>query len=146
MSEQMDGWARRYADFFTQLKEPDLQRLDEFFAPDARFKDPFNDVTGLEQIAAVFRHMFRQCPAPRFYVHCWATQGNTAFFHWRFMDRDEGADGRMSLDVDGISRVLFNDEGKVFSHIDYWDTAEYLYDQIPLLGGMLRFVRRRIGT
>ncbi|SEP58336.1 SnoaL-like domain-containing protein [Ectothiorhodospira magna] len=144
MPETVELWVRRYVEFFTRLQEPDLERLDTLFTPDARFKDPFNDVMGVEQIAAVFHHMFQQCPAPRFHVHGWAIQGNTVFLHWRFLDREDDAAGRWRLDVDGVSRVLFNEEGKVFSHIDYWDPAEHLYEQLPLVGSLLRFIRRRI--
>lgn len=146
MSESTETWARRYAAFFSELSEPDLERLGEIFDPGARFKDPFNDVTGLEEIRRVFRHMFRQCPKPRFYLHSWAVQDNTAFFHWRFTDREDDADGRLRLDVDGVSRVLFNEAGRAVSHVDYWDPAEYLYDQIPVVRGILRLLRRRIGA
>ncbi|MFP4079579.1 MAG: nuclear transport factor 2 family protein [Ectothiorhodospira sp.] len=146
MSESIEPWARRYAAFFSSLTEPDLDHLGEFFDPGARFKDPFNDVTGLEEIRRVFLHMFHQCPAPRFYLHSWAVQDNTAFFHWRFTDREEDAPGRMRLDVDGVSRVIFNEAGRAVSHVDYWDPAEYVYDQIPGVRGILRLLRRRIGA
>ena len=144
MKDVMEASARRYAGFFTHLKETDLDRLVEVFTPDARFKDPFNDVSGLDGIEMVFRHMFRNCPEPRFYIHAWAVKDNTAYFHWRFTDREDNGVSGMRLDVDGMSRVLFNDSGLVISHVDYWDAAEYLYEQIPVLSAAIRFVKRRI--
>ena len=45
---------------------------------------------------------------------------------------------------EGVSRMQINEEGKVISHIDYWDAAENVYEKIPLLGAVLRFIKRKI--
>jgi len=31
-------------------------------------------------------------------------------------------------------------------HRDYWDTAEELYAKLPLLGGLMRLLRRRLAA
>ena len=54
--------------FYETLDEAGLARLGELYTPDARFKDPFNDVQGVAAIRRIFSHMFRQVAAPRFVV------------------------------------------------------------------------------
>ena len=44
----------RLVQFFEQLQPQDLQRLPEIYAPQARFKDPFNEVQGLTEIERIF--------------------------------------------------------------------------------------------
>ena len=39
----------RLVQFFEQLQPQDLQRLPDLYAPEARFKDPFNEVQGLAE-------------------------------------------------------------------------------------------------
>jgi steroid delta-isomerase len=58
----------QYADFFAGLTPADLDRLDTVFVENARFEDPFNAVTGLAGIRAVFEHMFANCAEARFEV------------------------------------------------------------------------------
>ena len=38
---------------FEQLQPQDVSRLSALYAPEARFKDPFNDVRGLPEIESV---------------------------------------------------------------------------------------------
>lgn len=134
-----------YAGFFATLSPQSLDRLDALFAPDARFKDPFNDVTGVPAIRAVFEHMYRVCPAPAFEVGEWALTGRIAFIRWRFTDGPV-AGRSMALDVDGMSRVVFDEAGRVVEHVDYWDPAAALYERIPVFGALLRALRRKLSA
>lgn len=144
MTDPCEQAARQYAEFFSRLTPKDLDRLDHFFTPGARFKDPFNDVRGIAGIRAVFEHMFQHCPAPRFDVHEIVVKGRVAYFRWRFRDRLPDQPGRFRLDVDGLSRVEFDDQGLVIEHIDFWDPAEHLYVQIPFVGWLLGQIRKRL--
>lgn len=51
--------AARLAQLYEQLTPARLAQLDDYYAPDARFKDPFNDVQGVPAIRAIFAHMLR---------------------------------------------------------------------------------------
>ena len=114
----------------------------EVYAPDARFKDPFNDVAGVAVIAAIFEHMFEQVDAPRFVVTARTVQGAEAFLVWEFRFRMKRW-RRGEQCIRGASHILFNDAGLVTLHRDYWDAAEELYEKLPLLGALMRWLKRR---
>ena len=42
--------------------------------------------------------------------------------------------------------LVFNEQGLVTMHRDYWDAAEELYEKLPLLGGLMRWLKRRANT
>ena len=63
-----DPRVQRVRQFYEGLRESDLPQLDALYASDARFKDPFNDVRGVDAIRAIFAHMFRTLREPRFVV------------------------------------------------------------------------------
>jgi steroid delta-isomerase len=46
--------------FFEGLCPEAVARFPEYYASDAYFKDPFNEVRGLEPIQRIFAHMFSQ--------------------------------------------------------------------------------------
>jgi hypothetical protein len=45
-----------------------VARIGEFYAADARFKDPFNEVQGVPAIQRIFTHMYEALDQPRFVV------------------------------------------------------------------------------
>ena len=135
----------RYCALFANLRPEDLDQLPEYFSADARFKDPFNDVRGVAAVQAVFAHMFAATERPRFEILEQAVTGATGFVRWRFRFAPRGQP-RPEREVEGVSRVLFGSDGRVVEHVDYWDPVEGLYDGLPLLGPLLRYVRQRVSA
>ena len=128
-----------YIIFFEQMKREDLVRLPDFFADQARFKDPFNDVTVIEQINKVFHHMFETLDTPKFIIDEAVLESDVAYIKWNFT----GASNAKQLKLVGLSRVVFNDRGLVSEHVDYWDASEQFYMKLPVIGSILRFIRNK---
>ncbi|MEW6445711.1 MAG: nuclear transport factor 2 family protein [Pseudomonadota bacterium] len=131
--------AARYVDFFASLRPDDLARFDDFFTPNARFRDPFNDVTGVDGIRRVFAHMYAQCPEARFEVSEIALKDQAAYLRWVFVCRE-------GLAIEGLSRVAFAADGRAREHLDYWDPASQLYTRLPLIGSLMRWLRGRLSA
>jgi len=128
--------------FYESLAPASLDRLGALYAPDARFKDPFNDVTGIDAIRHIFAHMFTTVTQPRFKVLGAMAQGNEAWLRWDFTLQRQGA----TWTVHGASRLVFDQAGQVVLHRDYWDPAEELYAKLPLLGALVRWLTRRLSA
>jgi hypothetical protein len=129
-------------EYFESLTPDAVARLSEHYAANAWFKDPFNEVTGLEAIRRVFAHMYRQVEEPRFRVNDRVIAENGAVLVWDFSFRL----GRRAIVVRGATHLRFNGRGKIAYHRDYWDTAEELYGKLPLLGTLTRLLRRRLAA
>ena len=140
--DPLDPTTRRIADYFEQLKPADLARLGEIYTEDARFKDPFNEVTGVPDIRRVFEHMFASLDGPRFVVHEVILQGPQCFLSWDFLFRMRRFD-RSEQRIRGGSHLQLAPDGRIAMHRDYWDAAEELYEKLPLLGGLMRWLKRR---
>jgi ketosteroid isomerase-like protein len=133
-----------YGRFFETIAPDSLGRLDRVVAPDVRFVDPFNDVTGIEKYRAVFRHMFETVEQPRFTILRTAIDGDTAFYRWRFGFRRKGS--AESWTIEGVSEVRFRPDGLVAWHIDHWDAASQLYERLPVIGALLRWIGRKLAV
>ena len=127
---------------FESLSPADLPALRGVYAEQARFKDPFNAVQGLPAIARIFEHMFRQVEAPKFTVLAIVAAGDQAFLTWDFQFSTRGA-GTRAMCIHGASHLRFGASGQVVVHRDYWDAAEELYEKLPLLGSLMRWLKRR---
>lgn len=129
--------------FYHELTPQTLARLPEVYSADASFKDPFHEVRGLPAIHRIFSRMFEQLVEPRFEVTAQAAQGVDAMLVWEFRYRRHAA-GRHAV-IRGASHLRFDAGGKVCMHRDYWDAAEELYMTLPVIGAVMRGLRRRIG-
>ena len=136
----------RLARFFEQLTPADLGCIDALYAPHARFKDPFNEVQGVVAITQIFRHMFESLHEPRFIVTQRMLQGREAFLCWDFVFRFKSFRSQEVQTIRGATRLRFDDQGRVELHRDYWDAAEELYEKLPLVGGLMRWLKNRVNS
>ena len=132
----------RIVEYFESLTPESVARLGELYSENAYFKDPFNEVNGRDGIRRVFDHMFRQVEAPRFRVTDRVADAAGAMLVWEFSFRSRG---RETL-VRGATHLRFDERGKIVYHRDYWDAAEELYAKLPLLGALMRWLRRRLAA
>ena len=140
-----DARVDRVVRLFESLAPQDLApqgRLAQAYQPQARFKDPFNEVQGLDAINAIFGHMFETLEAPQFTVIEIVAAADDAFLTWDFSFRSRRA-GTAAMHIHGASHLRFGDDGRVSSHRDYWDAAEELYEKLPLIGVLMRWLKRR---
>ena len=136
----------RLVQFFEQLQPQDLQRLPDIYSPEARFKDPFNEVQGLAEIERIFAHMFVALDSPHFIVTERIVQDNKCFLVWDFRFRFKRFDTTSWQTVRGGTHLVFDAQGLVTLHRDYWDAAEELYEKLPLVGGLMRWLKRRANS
>ncbi|WP_027467889.1 nuclear transport factor 2 family protein [Deefgea rivuli] len=126
-------------DWYSHISPQTLAQAAQFYAADARFKDPFNDVQGVPAIEAIFRHMFATTQNPRFVIGERIEQGQQAFVTWTFEFELKGKPYR----IVGGSHLVFNSQGEVTLHRDYWDATEELLQKLPLIGAPIRWLRRQ---
>lgn len=128
---------------FQTLTPMAVETLDTIYAPDARFKDPFNDVQGLTEIQHIFRHMFANLEDPRFTITTRIVQETQCFLAWEFHFGFKRFQQRQAQCIMGGSHLLLDAAGHITLHRDYWDAAEELYEKLPLVGGVMRWLKAR---
>jgi len=128
--------------FFEQLKAEDVAWLGRHYTEQAFFKDPFNEVHDLAGVQRIFAHMFEGLEAPRFEVLEAIAEDDQCFLSWNFLFRLKGRGTERR--IHGSSHLRFASDGRVAYHRDYWDAAEEFYEHLPLLGGLLRWIKRRL--
>ena len=128
------------AHWFQTLSPETLERVGEIYAQEAEFIDPFNQLAGLASVRAVYQHMFDTLEHPRFVILTKVVDERQAFMTWNFLFECRGQVQQIS----GCTQFKLNDQGLIVLHRDYWDAAQQVYEKIPLLGSVLRMIRRKL--
>jgi len=133
----------RIVEVFQTLTPTGVETLATLYAPDARFKDPFNDVQGLAEIQRIFRHMYANLENPRFLISERIVQDTQCFLTWEFHFAFRRFKQGQAQCILGGSHLVLNPEGRITLHRDYWDAAEELYEKLPLIGSLMRWMKAR---
>lgn len=136
----------RICDFFETLSPERVADFATVYTEDARFKDPFNEVQGLDEIKRVFAHMFVALDHPRFEITAHITEGAQCFLGWNFRFGFKNFKKGETQTVRGSCHLRLAADGRVQDHRDYWDTAEELYQKVPVLGGAVRWLTRHANS
>ena len=133
--------ARKYAEFLESVSPQTLDDYDQFVGEDVYFSDPFHQVRGIELFKCVFSEMFMKVGPVRFEVSRVFQADREAVLIWEFsallMNRP--------WIVPGTSRIVFDQNGKVIEHIDYWDSGRYFLMHLPVIGRFVSWLYRRVG-
>ncbi len=127
--------------FFESISQENTVDLKQIYTDDVFFKDPFNEVNGIQHVITIFDHMFHQLDQPRFVVTTHVSQGDQAFLTWDFLFKMKRFN-RNEQCIRGASHIRFAADGRVSYHRDYWDVAEELYEKLPLIGSVMRGLKK----
>lgn len=136
----------RLVHFFETLSPEQVAHMGEFYAVDVYFKDPFNEVQTLAQVKQIFSHMYVALDKPRFVVTSQVAEAGQCFLTWDFEFYFKKQQPTVMQTIRGSSHLKFNEAGLVSYHRDYWDAAEELYEKLPLLGSLMRWLKKRAGS
>jgi len=140
MNQEQHRVCQGYLELFTNLTPERIPEFSDWVAPNVRFRDPFNDVQGIEKMQAILLDMFERAKEPKFEVleHVLGEEG--AYLRWLFTATIPVIG---QLEVDGVSRLQFDKQGRISEHLDYWDSAP-IYLKLPILGALLRPLKSKM--
>jgi steroid Delta-isomerase len=141
-----DPRIQRIVNFFEMLTPQAVAKMGDLYTADAYFKDPFNEVRGLADVQHIFSHMYVSLHEPHFVVTNTVTQGDQCFIVWDFKFRFKRFDTVTMQTVRGCSHLQLASDGRIAFHRDYWDAAEELYEKLPYVGALMRWLKKRANS
>ena len=142
----------RYVAFMQTLDFAALETLPTLVTEDVEFRDPFNHLRGVLDLERCLHEMLTQLgdlhirvthvgalsPLPPETAELWCLR-------WHFGGKLLRLGGRPWAVV-GTSEIALASDGRVARHIDYWDAAQGLYETLPGVGALQRWLRRRLAV
>ena len=130
-----------YCAYLERVQSDTLSELDQYVHQDVRFKDPFNDVRGIEAMRTIFAELAETIRDIKLTVNRRFGNDPDVMILWTL----SGTLRNKAWTLDGASHLTFDEDGRLTSHFDYWDAASGFYECFPIIGWALRAMRRRLG-
>ena len=139
----MSDFLRRFATEFAALDAGNLARRGELYSDDVLFRDPLHEVRGLPALQRYFAEMYAtvgrlDLELQGFDQVC----DGEGYLRWTMHFRHPRLRGGAPISVDGCSHLLWWD--KVYQHRDYFDAGAMLYEHLPVMGGVIAWLKRRL--
>jgi hypothetical protein len=123
----MNAPLARFIALYQQLDKQQLYRLPEVYA---------------EQVIFIYQRL-ADC---RFEITSQQQQGREAWISWVMTLSHPRLAAGQPVRVEGATHLEFDAADKVCLHRDYFDLGAMLYEQLPLLGPVVRTIKGRLGT
>ncbi len=111
----------------------------ELYDEEVHFIDPTQERQGIKAYLEAQEGLIKRCDDLYVVPSAIAIDGNTAFVEWEMGLKIKG----IELIYPGITRLLINNEGKVYDHRDYFDFVGPTFEPIPIVGGFVRWFYNR---
>jgi hypothetical protein len=132
----------RFMEVYQALRHDNLDLLGEVYDAQVVFEDPLHKVEGLDALTAYFQRMYAGVESIRFEFGEVVEGRGQAMLTWTMHMRHQRLRRGEQLDLPGATHIRFG--RKVEYHRDYFDAGALLYERLPLLGGVVRAIRRRV--
>ncbi|WP_129140876.1 nuclear transport factor 2 family protein [Modicisalibacter coralii] len=133
--------------FFEKLDKSYTKYLYRAYTEDVDFCDPLHHIRGRDALERYFAALYERVEECRFTFGDRLRDGDLAFVAWTLHLVHPALDRGRTVTVEGCSRLRFRataDGERVCEHRDYFDAGALLYEHVPLLGGAIRQIKRRL--
>ncbi|ART79583.1 nuclear transport factor 2 family protein [Oceanisphaera avium] len=124
------------------LSATNLSGLQAIYAPHIVFEDPSHQLAGLTNLQRYFEHLFSHVRHCQFEIAQIIEQEGEAFVRWQMRFSHPKLNGGEEISVPGVSHLHFSEQ--VDFHRDYFDLGAMLYEHIPVMGALVKSLKRRL--
>ena len=129
---------------FENLALSNIQSLRQIYTDDVCFEDPAHAIQGLDTLISYFESLYKNLEGCQFKFHKKMASSEDIFLSWTMLVKHKKIRHGEVIRVEGASYLKIR-SGKVFYHRDYFDLGAMVYENVPLLGVLIRSIKTRLG-
>ncbi|BAC94097.1 putative transcriptional regulator [Vibrio vulnificus YJ016] len=136
--------AMKVGNVYRALNKDNLHLLADVYHRNVVFEDAAHRLEGWQALELYFTNLYENVVDCCFDIHEQYQIDNVGFLTWTMTLQHPKLKKGACVEVKGVSHLKF-EAGKVIYHRDYFDLGEMLYENLPLLGGIIRAIKQRLG-
>jgi len=121
-----------------------IEELRSIYANTVVFEDPLHRREGIQALCDYLNNIYQSVQECRFERRGHWICDDIVFLQWDMHLLHPSLNGGKNFSVSGLSQLKCGD--RIFYHRDYFDAGEMLYEKVPVIGGINRWLKRRVGS
>ncbi len=134
----------RFKQLFNNLCAGNMAKLAGVYSEDISFTDPFSSAHGIDELTRYLTSAYANVISCSFDFGEPVVNGEDVCIPWVMHLKHKRIRKGKNVEVDGISQLVIRKD-RVVSHRDYFDIGQLLYENLPLMGGVIRWIRNQAG-
>ncbi len=133
--------------FFEALNKDTMHLVDDFYDEDVHFMDPMVDLKNRQQVKKYYLNLYKNVDSISWTFLSEINQQMECALVWKMTLISKALNAGKPVVVDGVSVIKFGGkEGKAIYHRDYFDMGAFVYEGVPVLGTLIRFVKAKMAS
>ena len=120
-------------------KAPSREEWESLYNKQVKFIDPTQEKNGIDAYIKAQDGLIKRCDDIYLESHSIAINKNVAFIEWTMGLKIK----KLVFLYDGTTRLIFDQEGKVKEHRDYFDFCTGTFGKVPVIGSFVRWLYSR---
>lgn len=128
---------------YRNLHNADMKQIAALYGDDVLFRDPVHEIRGFAELEQYLTSVCTDLSECRFEFLDQLVSETSAYIKWVMHFRHPRL-GNRPISVRGVSHLRYSD--RIDFHEDFYDMGAMLYEQLPLLGRVTRWLRQRLAA
>tara|TARA_B100000214_G_C23954888_1_gene622302 strand:- start:1360 stop:1785 length:426 start_codon:yes stop_codon:yes gene_type:complete len=120
-------------------KPPTNEEWESFYSKDVKFIDPTQEKVGIKAYIKAQEGLINKCEDIFLKSHAVAINNDVAFIEWTMGLKIKG----LEFLYNGTTRLIFDENGKVKEHRDYFDFCSGTFGKVPIIGRFFKWLYSR---
>ena len=122
-----------------------MHLVSDFYSEEALFCDPVVTIKNAAEIEKYYRGLYINVEEIKFEFTEIIESGNSVAAPWIMHLRVSKLNAGKLIRVPGISHIQFDPStDKAIYHRDYFDMGAFIYEYVPVLGMLIRFIKKKL--
>ena len=128
--------------FYQEANNSNIERMDRLYTQDVEFRDPLHTILGILALKGYVKNLYASSDYIQFEYTDEQRGENSATITWNMKFSNSALAGGKVITLRGITQIRFTD--RIYYQEDFYDLGAMLYQHIPVLGAIIRFVNSRV--
>lgn len=132
---------------FGSLAEGNTAALAPLYSDDVYFEDPSHGIQGKAALLERFQQLYGKVESCSFKFHQTLDTGSEIFLAWTMIMHPKGSAGSKpeTVRVEGASFLKVR-RNRIYYHRDYFDLGAFVYENVPVLGSIIKRIKQRLAN
>jgi len=140
----------RFRELYKDLASLQVDDLEGIYHTDIVFQDPVATHKGIDQVKQYFKRLLTNATHCTFtihsIIHCHDNDENVEHVVvWTMMLKTPKLNNGQAITLDGTSVLKVRDD-RICFHRDYYDMGQMIYEHVPLLGSVVKKLKKRLAA